>query len=50
VGELSDYLKEHVPYMARRLKGVEQQPVIIPTLTANVDFSEKTLIISTKVF
>jgi len=29
VGELSDYLKEHVPYMARRLKGVEQQPVIM---------------------
>ena len=28
-GELSDYLKEHVPYMARRLKGVEQQPVIM---------------------
>lgn len=29
VGELSAYLKEHVPYMARRLKGVEQQPVIM---------------------
>ena len=29
VGELSAYLKEHVSYMARRLKGVEQQPVIM---------------------
>ena len=29
VGELSEYLREHVPYMARRLKGVEQQPVIM---------------------
>jgi len=29
VGELSTYLKEHVPYMARRLKGVEQQPVVM---------------------
>ena len=29
VGELSEYLKEHVPYMARRLKGLEQQPVIM---------------------
>ena len=29
VGELSEYLKEHVPYMARRLKGLEQQPVVM---------------------
>jgi len=29
VGELSDYLKENVPYMARRLKGLEQQPVVM---------------------
>jgi uncharacterized caspase-like protein len=28
VGEMKDYLKEHVPYMARRLSGVEQTPVI----------------------
>lgn len=29
VGELSEYLKEQVPYMARRLKGLEQQPVVM---------------------
>lgn len=29
VGELSEYLNEHVPYMARRLKGLEQQPVVM---------------------
>ncbi|MDD3096047.1 MAG: caspase family protein, partial [Candidatus Marinimicrobia bacterium] len=29
VGELSEYLNENVPYMARRLKGLEQQPVIM---------------------
>ncbi len=29
VGELAEYLKENVPYMARRLKGLEQQPVIM---------------------
>jgi len=28
VGEMESYLKEHVPYMARRLTGNEQQPVI----------------------
>jgi uncharacterized caspase-like protein len=28
VAELSDYLRENVPYMARRLKGIEQQPVV----------------------
>ncbi|MBI5212326.1 MAG: hypothetical protein HY957_03010 [Nitrospirae bacterium] len=28
VGELKAYLKENVPYMARRLTGTEQQPVI----------------------
>lgn len=29
VGELSEYLNENVPYMARRLKGLEQQPVVM---------------------
>lgn len=28
VGEIDAYLKEHVPYMARRLTGTEQQPVV----------------------
>ncbi|NWF53568.1 MAG: caspase family protein [Syntrophaceae bacterium] len=28
VGEMKAYLKEHVPYMARRLKSVEQHPVV----------------------
>ena len=28
VGEMKTYLKEHVPYMARRLKSVEQHPVV----------------------
>lgn len=28
VGEMAAYLKEHVPYMARRLANVEQQPMI----------------------
>jgi hypothetical protein len=28
VGEMEQYLKEQVPYMARRLTGTEQQPVI----------------------
>lgn len=28
VGEMGRYLKENVPYMARRLKGIEQQPVL----------------------
>ena len=28
VGEMKRYLSEHVPYMARRLKGVEQHPVV----------------------
>jgi len=28
VGEMQTYLKENVPYMARRLTGNEQQPVI----------------------
>ena len=28
VGEMEQYLKEQVPYMARRLSGAEQQPVI----------------------
>lgn len=28
VGEMEGYLKEHVPYMARRLTGTEQHPVI----------------------
>jgi len=28
IGELKAYLKENVPYMARRLTGTEQQPVI----------------------
>ena len=28
VGEMDAYLKEQVPYMARRLTGVEQQPVV----------------------
>ncbi|MDZ4165608.1 MAG: caspase family protein [Smithellaceae bacterium] len=28
VGEMDVFLKEHVPYMARRLTGVEQQPVV----------------------
>lgn len=28
-GELKAYLEEHVPYMARRLKGIEQQPVVM---------------------
>jgi uncharacterized caspase-like protein len=27
-GEMKEYLKEHVPYMAQRLSGVEQTPVI----------------------
>lgn len=27
-GEMKEYLKEHVPYMARRLTGTEQQPVV----------------------
>jgi predicted small secreted protein len=27
-GEMKAYLKEHVPYMARRLKSVEQHPVV----------------------
>jgi hypothetical protein len=25
---MREYLKEHVPYMARRLSGIEQTPVI----------------------
>jgi hypothetical protein len=29
VGEISEYLKENVPYMAQRLKGREQQPVVM---------------------
>jgi hypothetical protein len=29
VGELSEFLKENVPYMARKLKGLDQQPVIM---------------------
>ncbi len=28
VGEMDHYLKEQVPYMARRLTGIEQQPVV----------------------
>lgn len=28
MGEMREYLKEHVPYMARRLSGIEQTPVI----------------------
>ena len=28
VGEMDNYLKEQVPYMARRLTGTEQQPVV----------------------
>jgi uncharacterized caspase-like protein len=28
VGEMESYLKENVPYMARRLRGTEQRPVI----------------------
>lgn len=28
IGELKAYLKENVPYMARRLTGIEQQPVV----------------------
>lgn len=28
IGEMKEYLKENVPYMARRLSGKEQQPVI----------------------
>ena len=28
-GELKAYLNEHVPYMARRLKGIEQQPIVM---------------------
>jgi uncharacterized caspase-like protein len=28
VGEMDAYLKEQVPYMARRLSGTEQQPVV----------------------
>jgi hypothetical protein len=28
VGEIDNYLKEQVPYMARRLTGTEQQPVV----------------------
>ena len=28
VGEMQAYLKENVPYMARRLTGTEQQPVV----------------------
>lgn len=28
IGEMKEYLKEHVPYMARRLSGTEQQPVV----------------------
>ncbi|MCX5815233.1 MAG: caspase family protein [Proteobacteria bacterium] len=29
VGEMKVYLAEHVPYMAQRLKGTEQQPVVM---------------------
>jgi len=29
VGEMAQYLKDHVPYMARRLSGIEQSPVVI---------------------
>ena len=29
VGEMKVYLTEHVPYMARRLRGNEQEPVIM---------------------
>jgi len=29
IGELKAYLEEHIPYMARRLKGIEQQPVVM---------------------
>ena len=29
VGEMKAYLTEHVPYMAQRLKGTEQQPVVM---------------------
>lgn len=32
VGEMDNYLKEHVPYMARRLTGTEQQPVVTGNL------------------
>lgn len=28
LGEIKEYLKENIPYMARRLTGIEQQPVI----------------------
>jgi len=28
LGELKTYLRENVPYMAQRLKGIEQQPVV----------------------
>jgi hypothetical protein len=29
VGEMKAYLNEHVPYAAQRLKGIEQQPVVM---------------------
>ena len=29
VGEMQDYLKDNVPYMAQRLSGKEQQPIVI---------------------
>ena len=37
VGEMKNYLQEHVPYMARRLNGIEQYPV--------VDGNEKEIIV-----